>query len=288
MADIYRTSLAVLRHSPWPTVGIVAISLTILAALGVLARMPLVHEARWTPGADRDVRQVLVTLGFYPAGTMLVTLVWMMVSVGATAIGSVAAYRYLAGERTSLRSAWARARPRFVAALGLGALDVVVVLAPILIAGAAAIALAVRTGPETARVTTTVLLVLAAGAVLAVLPALVIAGPMLVIEGLRPVDALWRALSLQRHDYWRLLARVICTYVILVTAASIVGLPFTIASMATRPEGDLAMQSLPSLVFGNIGWVLGQIVIMPFLIVTNAQFYADQVARSRLAEPAAG
>lgn len=256
-----------------------------IAVLGVLARLPLINDPRWTPASDRDIRQVLVTLGFYPAGTILVTLVWMLVSVAVTATGTVAAHRYLSGERTSLRVAWHQAKPRLVSALGLGLLDAVVVLVPIVLAVAASIALAVRSGPEVARQTTTALFVLAAFVVLAALPTLVIAGPMLVIEKLRPVDALWKACALQRRGYWRLLGRVICTYLVVSVVSTVVGLPFTLASLATRPGGDVASQTLESLLFGNIGWVVGQVAVLPFLIVTNALLYADLKVRSETAEP---
>lgn len=262
-----------------------AVLISVIAVLGVLARLPLINDPRWAPAADRDIRQVLVTLGFYPAGTILVTLVWMLVSVAVTATGTVAAHRYLAGERTSLRAAWRRARPRLIAALGLGLLDAVVVVVPVVLAAAASIALAVRSGPEVARQTTTALFVLAALVVVAALPTLAIAGPMLVIEKLRPVDALWRAFALQRRGYWRLLGRVICTYVLVSVVSTIVGLPFTIASIASRPDADVASQTLESLLFGNVGWVVGQVAVLPFLIVTNALLYADQKARSETVEP---
>ncbi|NMD56760.1 MULTISPECIES: hypothetical protein [Tsukamurella] len=257
-----------------------------IAALGVLARLPLIRDPRWTPSADQDSLQVVVTLGFYPAGTMLVTLVWMLVSVAVTAMGSIVAYRHLAGERTTLRLAWRQSRPRLASALGLGVLDGVVVLVPVVLAAALAIALAVRAGPESARLTTTVLFAVAAVVVLAALPTLVIAGPMLVLEKLRPVDALWRAVELQRHGYWRLLGRVICTYVLVGVVSTVVGLPFTLAALEARPGDDIASQTLTSLLLGNVGWVVGQLAVLPFLIVTNALLYVDQKSRSATAEAA--
>lgn len=268
-----------LRASPGPTLGLAAVLISTIAALGVLARLPLIRDPRWTPATDRDILQVIVTLGFYPAGTILVTIVWMLVSIVVTAIGSIVAYRHLTGQRTPLVLAWRQARPRLPAALGLGGLDVVVVLAPVIIAAAGAIALAVRAGPGFARLTTTVLFVLAAVVVVAVLPTLVIAGPMLVIEKLRPVDALWRAAAVQRTGYWRLLGRVICTYALLTVVSTVVSLPFSLAAGAARPGDDIASQTLASLLLATVGWVIGQVSIMPFLIVTNAQLYIDQVAR---------
>lgn len=259
--------------------GLAAVLISSIAAFGVLARLPLIGDPRWTPAADGDIRQVLVTLGFYPAGTILVTITWMLVSVAVATIGSIVTCRRLAGESTSLRSAWRQSRPRLPAALGLGVLDVVVLLSPLVLAAAAAIALAVRAGPEAARLTTTVLFALAALAVLAVLPTLAIAGPMLVIEKLRPADALWRAFALQRHGYWRLLRRVLCTYLIVTVVSAVAGLPFALAAMAARPGGDVASQTLSSLLFANAGWVVGQIAVLPFLIVTNTLLYTDQVAR---------
>ncbi len=250
-----------------------------IAALGVLARLPLIGDPRWMPTADRDSLQVAVALGLYPAGTFLVMIVWMLVSIVVTAIGSVVAVRHLAGERTPLRLAWRRARPRLAAALGLGVLDVVVVLAPIIAAAAGAIALAVRAGPESARLTTTALFAVAALVVVAVLPTLVIAGPMLVIEELRPVDALWRAFALQRRGYWRLLGRVICTYLVLGVVSTVVSLPFSLAAGVEGRGGDIGSQTLTSLLFATVGWVFGQVAVLPFLIVTNAQLYTDQIAR---------
>ncbi|MCA0157127.1 hypothetical protein LB823_13075 [Tsukamurella sp. M9C] len=279
MGSIYRSSLAVLRANPGATLGLSVVLISTIAALGVLARLPLIGDPRWMPTADRDSLQVAVALGLYPAGTFLVMIVWMVVSVAVTAIGSIVAVRHLAGERTPLRLAWRQARPRLMAAVGLGVLDVVVVLVPIVVAAAAAIALAVRAGPESAHLTTMVLFALAAVAVLAVLPTLVIAGPMLVIEKLRPVDALWGAFALQRRGYWRLLGRVLCTYLLLGVVSTVVSLPFSLASGVQGPGDDLASQSLASLLFATVGWVVGQIVVLPFLIVTNAQLYADQVAR---------
>ena len=286
MGAIYRSSLAVLRANPGPTLGLSAVLLSTIAALGVLARLPLIGDPRWMSTVDRDSLQVVVTLGFYPAGTVLVTLVWIVVSVVVTAIGSIVAYRCIAGERTPLGSAWRQAKPRLADAFGLGVLDVVVVLAPIVAAAAGAIALAVRAGPESARVISTLLFVLAAVAVLAVLPTLVIAGPMLVIEKLRPVDALWRAFALQRRGYWRLLGRVICTYALVSVVSTVVGLPFTLAAIEARPSDDVATQTLASLVFATIGWVLGQVAVLPFLIAANTLLYTDQVARNGLEEPA--
>ncbi|CAM3326823.1 hypothetical protein [Tsukamurella hominis] len=274
-----------LRANPGPTLGLSAVLLATIAVLGVLARLPLIGDPRWMPAADRDSLQVAVALGLYPAGTFLVMIVWMLVSVAVTAVGSVVAVRHLAGERTPLRVAWRQARPRLTAAVGLGVLDVVVVLAPIVVAAAAAIALAVRAGPESAHLTTMVLFALAAVVVLAVLPTLVIAGPMLVLEKLRPFDALWGAAALQRHGYWRLLGRVICTYLLLGVISTVVSLPFSLVAGVQGPGADIASQTVASLLFATVGWVIGQIVVLPFLIVTNAQFYADQVARSEVEEP---
>lgn len=279
MGSIYRSSLAVLRANPGATLGLSVVLISTIAALGVLARLPLIGDPRWMPTADRDSLQVAVALGLYPAGTFLVMIVWMVVSVAVTAIGSIVAVRHLAGERTPLRLAWRQARPRLAAAVGLGVLDVVVVLVPIVVAAAAAIALAVRAGPESAHLTTMVLFALAAVAVLAVLPTLVIAGPMLVLEKLRPVDALWGAFALQRRGYWRLLGRVLCTYLLLGVVSTVVSLPFTLAARAASSGDDLASQTLASLLFATVGWVIGQVVVLPFLIVTNAQLYTDQVAR---------
>ncbi|MCS3781389.1 hypothetical protein [Tsukamurella ocularis] len=280
LVSIYRTSLLVLRANPGPTLGLSAVLVITIAALGVLARLPLIGDPGWTPTADWDSLQVAVTLGVYPAGTFLVMIIWTLVSIAVTAIGSIVAVRHLAGERTPLRLAWQRARPRLMAAAGLGVLDVMVVLAPIIAAAAGAIALAVRAGPESARLTTTVLFAVAVVVVLAVLPTLVIAGPMLVIEQLRPVDALWRAFAVQRRGYWRLLGRVICTYVVLGVVSTVVSLPFSLAARAASSGDDVASQTLASLLFATVGWVIGQIVVLPFLIVTNAQFYIDQVARN--------
>lgn len=281
--------MGVIRANPRPTLGLAAVSIGSIALLGVLARLPLVGAEQVVPDADRDTRQVLVVLGVYPASAMLVTLVWILASVVVTAVGSVVAHRHLADRTTSLRRAWTEARPRLVAAFGLGVLDVVVVLTPIGLAVAASIGLAVRAGPDLVRVTTTVLLVLAALAVLAVLPTLVIAGPMLVIEKLRPVDALWRAAALQRTGFWRLLRRVICTYLVVTAVSALIGLPFSLAAYATRPPGgDVAAQSLASLLFVNAGWVLGQIAVVPFLIATNALLYSDQRARAESAAPTRG
>ncbi|CAM3916018.1 hypothetical protein ACXYTP_19585 [Tsukamurella ocularis] len=274
-----------IRANPAPTLGLSAVLLSTIAALGVLARLPLIGNPRWMPAADRDSLQVATTLGLYPAGTFLVMIVWMVVSIAVTAIGSVVTARHLAGEKTSLRFAWRQARPRLAAALGLGALDVAVVLAPVVLAAATAIALAVRAGPESARLITTVLFALAAVVVMAALPAMVIAGPMLVLEKLRPVDALWRAFALQRRGYWRLLGRVICTYLLLGVVSTAVSLPFSLA--AGVRSTDLASQTATSLLLTTVGWVIGQVAILPFLIVTNAQFYADQVARSGIPKPAA-
>ncbi|KXO99517.1 hypothetical protein [Tsukamurella pseudospumae] len=278
--------MGVIRANPRPTLGLAAVSIGTIAGLGVLARLPLLSGERVAPDADRDIRQVVVTLGVYPASTMLVTLIWMLASVGVTAIGSIVAHRYATDRTTSLRRAWVDARPRLAAAVGLGVLDVVVILTPIVFAAAAAIGLAVRAGPDVARFTTTVLFTLAGLTVLAVLPTLVIAGPMLVIEKLRPVDALWRAAALQRTGYWRLWRRVICTYLVVTVVSTLVGLPFSLAANATRPaDGDVAAQSLASLLFATSGWVLGQIAVLPFLIVANTLLYADQKARTETAEP---
>ncbi|MBS4104034.1 hypothetical protein [Tsukamurella paurometabola] len=287
MIGIYRSSVAVLRANPGSTLGVAAVLIATIAVLGVLARLPLIRNPRWTPMVDHDSLQVVVTLGFYPAGTILVTLVWMLVSVAVTAIGSVVAYRHLAGEHTPLRAAWREAKPRLPAAVGLGCLDVAVIVVPVVTAAALAIALAVRAAPESARLTATVLLTLAAAVVLAALPTLAIAGPMLVLEKMRPVDALWRALALQRRGYWRLLGRVICTYVLVTVVSTVVGLPFSLAAIAARPGDDIASQTLASLVLATVGWVVGQLAVLPFLIVTNAQLYLDQVARSANPEPAA-
>lgn len=264
--------------------GIAAVVISAAAALGVLVRLPLIRESGATPSRDRDVLDVVVALGLYPGGALLVTLGWLVASVAVTTIGSLVAYRYLAGERTSLRVAWRQAAPRIPSALGLGVLNVMVILAPGVIAATGAIALAVGIGPEHARLTTTALFALAAILVIAVLPTLMLAGPMLVIEKLRPVDALWRTLALQRRGYWRLLGRVLCTCVLVGVVSTVAGLPFSLAAVAARPGADISSQSLASLLYANVGWVVGQLAVLPFLTATNAQLYSDQVVRSGIAE----
>ncbi|TWS20648.1 hypothetical protein FK529_04715 [Tsukamurella asaccharolytica] len=251
--------------------------LTTIAALGLLARLPLIDDSRSTAVADRDVRQILELIGLYPAGTVLVTLTWVVVSVAVAALCTVVTYRHSGGDRTSLRVAWRQARPRLPAALGLGGLNAVVILTPIVVAVATAIALAVRAGPDGARLTSTALLGCAALIVIALLPALALSGPMLVIEGLKPVDALWRAVALQRRGYGRLLGRVVCTYLLVIVVSMVANLPFILTA---RPEGDEGMQTFLRLALANGGWVIGQLTVLPFLFVTNAQLYADQMVRS--------
>lgn len=277
LVEIYRAALGSVRHNRGAMVGSTAIVVGSIAVLGVLARLPLAHDQRWAPSADNDARQVLAALGLYPAGAVLVSVVWLAASVVVSCVGSVAAFRSVSGVSTPLRRAWNDAKPRVVSAFGLGLLDVFIVTAPLVVAAMLSITVAVNTGPSTTRLTTPLLFGIAALAVVAMLPTMVTAGPALVIEKLRPFDALWRGFDLQRRGYWRLLPRVLCTYVIVAVVSTVLGLPFTFAAAGSGLTDP--MPSVAGLVVATAGWVLGQVVVLPFLIATNAMLYADQRER---------
>jgi hypothetical protein len=210
---------------------------------------------------------------------VVVTLVAALVLTG---ILTVAVSRAVLGQTISARDAWAQARPRLPALLGVTALLLLLVLGLAVVALAPGVLLAAAGGPAAAVAVAFVLGVPAFLAAAAYLyTAFALAPPAIVLERQGVVSSLRRSRSLVRGAWWRTFGILLLVNLIAQVLAGILGVPFTVLTLLVAwITGDgLNVYAILPLLVTAVGTIVASAVTWPFTAVSTALIYVDRRMR---------
>jgi hypothetical protein len=209
-------------------------------------------------------------------------VVTLVASLVLTGILTVAVSRAVLGQSISARDAWAQARPRLPALLGVTGLVLLIVLGLAVLALAPGVILALARAPTAAIAIAFILGVPAFVAVAAYLyTAFALAPPAIVLERQGVVASLRRSRSLVRGAWWRTFGILLLVNLIAQVLAGILGVPFTVLTLLVAwVTGDgLNVYAILPLLVTALGTIVASAVTWPFTGVSTALIYVDRRMR---------
>ena len=232
VGEILDGAFTSIRRNPKATIGIAAIVLTVSAVITTALEYSLLKQPALNTSSQSltsaQVAQLLGALGI----TALVAVV-LAVFVQLLLAGMLTAVigRSVLGQRITPGEAWQIARPRLPALLGASVLAFLAVVGPWLALALVITVLAVAHAPGA---------LVALAAVVGVIAALIfdvllyvrfsMSAPVVVLERQGPAAALGRSWRLVRGSFWRVFGILLLTALIVLVAASVLRLPFSIIS----------------------------------------------------------
>ncbi|MHB8994638.1 MAG: hypothetical protein ACYC63_05240 [Armatimonadota bacterium] len=242
IADILDQSIRLYRQNFVPFVGIIAlvyIPVGIMQIIFAYAMGDVATLGSETP--DQVPWAQFATLGMAGGGMLLVNLIAIPIGQGALTIA--VSRRYL-NEPVTIADAYRSIGARW----------------PLLIAAVLLVSLLVLTG---------MLFCIIPGIYVAVL--LLIVTPIIVIEGLGPVDAMKRSAALVKDDWWRCFGIYMLLTLLVSLITQAVAWPVAMASMAFLMEKNMALAQAI-----NQGMsVAVQMLVQPVLITGLVLLYYD-------------
>ena len=209
-------------------------------------------------------------------------VVTLVASLVLTGILTVAVSRAVLGQSISARDAWAQARPRLPALLGVTGLVLLIVLGLAVLALAPGVILALAGAPTAAVAIAFVLGAPAFVAAAAYLyTAFALAPPAIVLERQGVVASLRRSRSLVRGAWWRTFGILLLVNLIAQVLAGILGVPFTVLTLLVAwVTGDgLNVYAILPLLVTALGTIVASAVTWPFTAVSTALIYVDRRMR---------
>lgn len=290
LGDLLDGSIKLIRTNPKATLGlsaIVAAISTVPTAIGqatffrVFGTVAAEPEAAEPPLAGIAVPYLgsLISLALTFVSTTILTGILTRV-LGRAVFGG----RITAGE------AWRLARPRVPALFGLVLLKGLILTAPILLATALIVSLAL-TGTLTDLSDAQLGAVVGLGLLLTVLlyiPYVLffetrfsLAAAAMVLEGRGVSDSLRRSWRLVRGDSWRVLGILLLTYLIVGVLSGVLSMPFSMVGLVigTVGQGSIGAAVTAGLLM-SVGGVLSSMISYPFQAGVNGLLYADRRMRA--------
>lgn len=228
-------------------------------------------------------QQVAFTASAVSAGGIQV-LVTLLASLLLTGILTVAVSRAVLGQQVSAGQAWAQARPRVPALLGVTALVILIMLGVLVLSIGPGILAAVLGAPgPVVAVAFVVGVPLALGVVVYLYVGFSLAPPAVVLERQGVRASLGRSRRLVRGAWWRTFGILLLVNVIAQFIAGILSVPFTVLTLVvTFMAGDggaLNPYEILPLLVTAVGTILASAVTWPFTAVSTALIYVDRRIR---------
>jgi hypothetical protein len=286
VGEVLDGAITSIRQHPKAMLGLTAILAAVTQVISVPLQIWLLSDAgqmSFSVDTSSSGQQDAAALGaqLVTAGiTLLTTLVAVIVLTGVL---TVVVGRAVLGQRITVGEAWALARPRLGALVGVTLLVMLLVLGAIALLLAPGIVLAVTSGGGFA------VLLIVLGALAAVAAALylytrfALAAPAVVLEKQPVVNALRRSTKLVHPSFWRVFGILILVNVIAFIVSGILAVPFNVATIAVAwAVGDGETFNiyglLPALITA-IGTIVGAMITWPFTAAATALLYIDQRMR---------
>lgn len=227
--------------------------------------------------------QLAATAGAVSAAVVQV-VVTLVAALLLTGILTVVVSRAVLGQDISARDAWAQARPRVPALLGVTALVILIVVGVVLLAMGPGILAAALGAPAPAVVVAFVLGVPAAIVVAIYLyVSFALAPPAIVLERRGVRASLRRSRQLVRGAWWRTFGILLLVNVIAQVLANILSVPFVVltllAAWLTGDGNGLNPYEILPLLVTAVGTIVASTVTWPFTAVSTALLYVDRRIR---------
>ena len=227
--------------------------------------------------------QIAATAGAVSALGVQV-LVTLVAALLLTGILTVVMSRAVLGQQIGAREAWAQARPRVPALLGVTGLVILILLGVALLSIGPGILASVLGAPTPVVVVAFVLGVPAAIAVAIYLyVAFALAPPAIVLERRGVLASLRRSRQLVRGAWWRTFGILLLVNVIAQVLANILAVPFLVLTLLAAwltgsGDGLNPYEILPLLVTA-VGTIVASAVTWPFTAGATALLYVDRRIR---------
>jgi hypothetical protein len=240
VGEILDGAFTSIRRNPKATIGIAAIVLTISAVITTVLEYALLRQPGLSSSSQSlTAAQLGQLLGAVGITALVAVVLAIFVQLLLTGILTAVIGRSVLGHRITAGEAWQIARPRLPALLGASVLAFLAVIGPWLALGLVILVLAVAHAPGG---------LIALLAVVGLIAALIfdvllyvrfsMSAPVVVLERQGPVAALGRSWRLVQGSFWRVFGILLLTAVIVLIAASVLRLPFSIISGAFSRGGS--------------------------------------------------
>ncbi len=285
VGEILDGAIAAMRTHWRIMLGLSAVVAAVTQLLTIPLTWALLHDAgqtdfgfSGTSSAEADLTVAASTI----TSALVQGLVTVIAVIVLTGVLTAAVSQAVLGRPISTREAWAQARPRIPALLGVTGLIVLISLGLLVACLAPGVVLALTDAPGIATGSALAVggLVLVV-AVVYVYTAFALAPPAIVLERQRVVASLRRSRSLVAGAWWRTFGILLLVNVIAQVLSGILGTPFSLAAvgLATVGGGDGNIFTLGPLLVTSVGTILAAMVTWPFTAVATALLYVDRRMR---------
>lgn len=211
-------------------------------------------------------------------------VVTLLASLLLTGILTVTVSRAVLGQQIGAGQAWALARPRVPALLGVTGLVILIEVVVLALSVGPGVLLAVLGAPTPAVVVAFVLGVpLALGLAMYLYVAFALAPPAVVLERATVVASLRRSRQLVKGAWWRTFGILLLVNVIAQFLANILSVPFVVLTLAaaflTGGGDGLNPYAILPLLVTALGTIVASAVTWPFTAVSTALIYVDRRIR---------
>jgi hypothetical protein len=289
VGEILDGAFAVVRRYPAATLGLSAAVMLVVESFQLLATYLLLRGAtiNTSPISPGSVNGDFVARAF--TADILITILTVFATVLLSGMLTAVIGPAVLGRRVSPGDAWQEATAVIWRLFGTVAL-VFLITAGIVLAGVlpglVLIVAGAAAGGGALQGLGVVLAVL--GGIAAAIGALYVgnslsfATPVVMLEKQRPLAALARSRALVKNSWWRVFGITLLGGIIASVVASIIGLPFSIASgVSTIFSGQPASPyRFSALLLSGIGALLGSILVRPFSAGVSTLLYIDRRMRS--------
>ncbi|HEY1616371.1 MAG TPA: glycerophosphoryl diester phosphodiesterase membrane domain-containing protein [Streptosporangiaceae bacterium] len=265
LGDILNGAITSMRRNPAATIGLAAIVLGIVGVITTVLSIVLIGSIGDSANSfvssngslnSAQLGDTFASIGVVGLSAFVLTLIAASILTGmlTAVIG-----RGALGRRLGIGEAWALARPRIGAIIGVTLLVFLIIIVAWLPLTIITIALAaLHLGPLAAIVGILGGLAMI-GLTVILWTRLSLVTPVVVLERLSPVAALRRSWQLSNNSFWRLFGILLLTLLIVLVAGFILKLPFDIVQALAG--GGFSSISVTSSVAGIIVSAIGTIVV---------------------------
>ena len=280
LSDIYNGAVAYIRTNPKATLGLTTIVVVVAQLIALLLQIgPLTAMGGFESDAPGEVPST-GAIALFSGATIVGFLVTQLASVLLTGMLTVVIGRSVFGGSITIGEAWQRLRGRFLALLGLTALQgFVVVMVAVLIVVAVVAADAVG-GGLAAFIVGAPLMVAALLGFLYAVTVLLFAPALIVLERLGVFAAIARSFTLVKKDFWRVLGIWLLAAIVASVVATAVGVPFSLVGQLLSLEPERVGMFVGGLILVAIGGMIGQIITAPFGAGVDVLLYTDRRIRA--------
>lgn len=273
LGEILDGAVSTMRKHPMIMLGVSAIIVAIGQVLGFPFLLPMMDDLnRLGSGDVGSTDDLFATLGVTVQAATITSLITVLTRVVLIGILTTVVGKAVLGQPAEFRQIWLSVRTKLPRLLGLAMIFLLVSIALFVPAF-----LVARMSPPLA------VLFVVCGLVIAVCLYVLfsLAAPALILEDTGIGRSLRRSSQLVRPDFGRVFGISLLTFVIVVSIATIVQLPFEFLGGGFEGifSGEFSQITVAYLVFTSIGTIVASTITEPFTASVTALLYTDQRMR---------